>query len=256
MSLEELINVPITVASRQGKTVRESPGVVTLVTREEIINSGARDLIDVLRLVPGFDFGVDVAGVVGVGFRGNWGHEGKVLLLWDGIQMNETLYSTTQFGNHFPVDSIERIEIVRGPGSAIYGGYAELAVINVITRGADDLHGGEVMARGAAMPDTVGQAVGAASWAGRYENGLALSISGYGGIGNRSDADYHDFNGGSYSMAGENFLDARFLDVGASFKGLAGRLVYDGYDNGGRDAYGAIAPGRVITPFTITRNTP
>lgn len=251
MSLEELLSVPITVASRQGRSVRESPGVVTLVTREEIINSGARDMIDVLRLVPGFDFGVDVAGVVGVGFRGNWGHEGKVLLLWDGIPMNETLYSTTQFGNHYPVDSIERIEIVRGPGSAIYGGYAELAVINVVTRGADDLKGAEVMARGATMTDnTIGQAIGSASWAGRYQNGLALSLSGNGGIGNRSNGTYRDFNGGSYPMANENFLDARFLDVGASFKRLAGRLVYDGYDNGGRDAYSDASTVRVHQYFS------
>lgn len=78
--------------------------------------------MQVLQLIPGFDFGVDVEGIVGIGVRGNWAHEGKVLMLWDGLEMNEDLYSTLQFGGHYPVGQIKRIEIIRGPGSAIYGG--------------------------------------------------------------------------------------------------------------------------------------
>src|SRR3954468_10713859 len=144
VSLDDLLNTDVGVASKVPTTYREVPGVITVVTREEIMDSGARDLEDVLQLVPGFSPGIDVEAVVDVGVRGNWGHEGKVLLLIDGQQMNETLYSTNQLGNHYPIDQIERIEIIRGPGSAIYGGYAELAVINVITRGADDLKGAAV----------------------------------------------------------------------------------------------------------------
>src|ERR1700740_1155798 len=87
--LEKLINSLISVASKKPLNVRESPSIVTLVTAEEIKNSGARDLIDVLRLVPGIDFGVDEQGVVGIGMRGNWAHEGKVLLLLDGTGRNE-----------------------------------------------------------------------------------------------------------------------------------------------------------------------
>src|ERR1700740_149535 len=115
--LEKLINSLISVASKKPLNVRESPSIVTLVTAEEIKNSGARDLIDVLRLVPGVDFGVDVQGVVGIGMRGNWAHEGKVLILLDGQEMNEILYATTQFGNHFAVDQIKKIEIIRAPVS-------------------------------------------------------------------------------------------------------------------------------------------
>src|ERR1051325_5355449 len=77
---EKLINSLIAAASKKPLSARESPSIVSLITAEEIANSGARDLIDVLRLVPGFDFGVDVNGVVGLGIRGNWAHEGKVLL--------------------------------------------------------------------------------------------------------------------------------------------------------------------------------
>jgi len=123
------------VASFAVTKLKDSPAVVTVITAQEIRESGARDLIDVLYTVPGFFLGVDVQGVVGPGFRGLWGYEGKILLLIDGKEMNEQLYSTIQLGNEFPTELIERVEVVRGPGSVIYGGNAELAVINVVTRG-------------------------------------------------------------------------------------------------------------------------
>jgi outer membrane receptor for ferrienterochelin and colicin len=124
------------VASFAITRLTDSPAVVTAVSAEEIRSSGARDLMDVLLLVPGFFFGVDVQGTIGPGFRGLWGQEGKILLLIDGKEMNEQLYSTMQLGHEFPVELIERVEVVRGPGSVIYGGNAELAVVNVITRNA------------------------------------------------------------------------------------------------------------------------
>jgi outer membrane receptor for ferrienterochelin and colicin len=134
LSLQYLMNIKLTVASAKELTPRESPGIVSYITAEDIRKVGARDLMDVLKFVPGFEFGTDVEGVVGLGIRGNWAHEGKVVLLIDGIEMNETLYSTLQFGNHYPIENVERIEIIRGPGSAMYGGFAAYAVINIISR--------------------------------------------------------------------------------------------------------------------------
>ena len=141
LTLADLLKAETGVASLTRHSQRSSPGILSIITREEIRSSGARDLVDVLRRVPGFAFGTDVQGVLGVGFRGLWGHEGKVLLLLDGHEMNEGLYLTTQFGNHFPIDQIEKIEIIRGPGSAMYGGYGELSVINVVTRHGRRLEG-------------------------------------------------------------------------------------------------------------------
>ncbi len=139
ISIDELLEMKTNVASKMTFTPRETPGIISVITKEEIRLSGVRDFIDILRLVPGFDFGYDVQGVVGVGLRGNWVHEGKILLLIDGQQMNELVYSNIPFGNHFPVDQIKRIEIIRGPGSAMYGGNAELGVINVITKTEKDI---------------------------------------------------------------------------------------------------------------------
>src|SRR5688500_62678 len=70
--LEKFINSLISVATQKSLSTRNTPGIITLITEEEIKTSGARDLIDVLRLVPGFDFALDAEGRVGVGIRGNW----------------------------------------------------------------------------------------------------------------------------------------------------------------------------------------
>jgi outer membrane receptor for ferrienterochelin and colicin len=97
LGFNDLLKMNVSVASVKPSTLRESPGIVSVVTAEEIRKSGARDLIDILRMVPGFDFGVDVQGTVGIGARGNWAHEGKVSLRIDGQEMNELLYSTSCF---------------------------------------------------------------------------------------------------------------------------------------------------------------
>src|SRR5256885_5547483 len=167
-----------TVASVRPATVRDSPGVLTLLSREEILASGARVLLDVLQLVPGFSPGVDVEGVIDVGFRGVWGHEGKILLLLDGQEMNETLYSTLQLGHELPADQIQSIEIVRGPGSARYGGNAELAVINLKTRSAQDLKGISATAVYGQTAHEYGHRGLSLAAGTTFENGLSASISG------------------------------------------------------------------------------
>lgn len=70
LSLEDLLDQPVEVTTRTARKARQAPGVV--LTREEILATGARDLLEVLQLVPGFSFHADVEGVVGVGFRGLW----------------------------------------------------------------------------------------------------------------------------------------------------------------------------------------
>ena len=120
LNLEDLMQIKVEVASLKQMSTQESPSIVTLLTHEEIINSGARDVIDVLRMIPGIDFGMDTEGITGIFMRGNWAHEGKVLLMLDGLEMNELRFNTSAFGNRFDVSQIERIEIIRGPGSTIY----------------------------------------------------------------------------------------------------------------------------------------
>ncbi|HLZ17235.1 MAG TPA: TonB-dependent receptor plug domain-containing protein [Cyclobacteriaceae bacterium] len=139
--LQKQLNQATGIGSGKAVGTRETPGILSVVTAEDIRNMGARDITDIIRTVPGFDIGQDVQFVTGVSFRGNWANEGKVLFLLDGQQVNELLYQTVPLLNNFPVDAIEKIEIIRGPGSAVYGGSAEYAVINIITRQASSLNG-------------------------------------------------------------------------------------------------------------------
>ena len=139
--LNALLNTPLTVASSKATSLRESPGVISVISGQEIDATAPRNINDVLRLVPGFQIGYDSQGSSGLMARSFWTYEGKNLIMWDNLDITELLYGTTTLGDRFPVDQIKRIEIIRGPGSAIYGGSAELVVIKIISKDADDLTG-------------------------------------------------------------------------------------------------------------------
>jgi outer membrane receptor protein involved in Fe transport len=251
ISLDDLLNAPVTVASETAIGARETPGVVTVISREEIRDSGARDLIDVLMLVPGFSPpAIDVEGVLDMGFRGIWGHEGKILLMVDGEPMNEMLYDDNALGFHYPVDSIQSVEIIRGPGSAIYGGWAELAVVNIITRGAGDLNGVSATAfySQRLAPSALGQRslnVEAGDQDLFGVGGLELSVSAFVGQGTRSNGSYSDFVGNGYGLSDRASngpynaeLDPFFLNFAARYKDLKVRVIVDDYRSTERDSYG------------------
>ncbi|MDO1450903.1 TonB-dependent receptor plug domain-containing protein [Rhodocytophaga aerolata] len=237
--LEEMINSLIGVASKKAVSVRKSPSIISLITQEEISRSGARDLLDVLRLVPGFDFGVDVQGVIGIGIRGNWAHEGKALLLLDGQELNEILYSTIQLGNNFNVDQIKRIEIIRGPGSAIYGGYAEYGVINIITKDVEDLHGIQASATYSHLGNTYGRRIINVS-AGKKTKDFAFTLSSFIGQGRRSTGEYTDFDGNTYTLTNSSALNPTNINLGLSYKKLSFRGIYDSYQTTNRDNVGQV----------------
>ena len=104
MSLEELLDTDIRIASVKFTSLEESPSIVSLITREEILQSGARDLTDILRLIPGFQLGLDVQNALGIGLRGNWAHEGKILVQIDGNPINDILYGNPVIGNRIDVE--------------------------------------------------------------------------------------------------------------------------------------------------------
>ena len=235
MSLEQLMNVNVIVTTDQPMLARESPGIVTVITQDEIFKSGAHDLLQVLYMVPGFDFGVDVEGVVGIGVRGNWGHEGKVLLLWDGLELNEELFSTLQFGAHYPVAQIKKIEIIRGPGSAMYGGNAELAVINVITIN-NDLNGLMVDGQSAAYSNSISSR-GTTICYGKKIKDVHFGFSTYQNRSNRSGNRYIDNFGNSYSMSNLSAINSQQYRVDFSLKKFSLIAFCDNYKILQRDGY-------------------
>lgn len=248
-SLEETLDIETSVVTRNRLPLRSAPGLVTVITREEIQAAGARDLLDVLKLVPEFDFGVDVQGNLGLGVRGNWANEGKALLIWDGQVYNEPLYATIQF-DRFPVDQIEDIEIIRGPGSVIYGGFAELAVINIRTLSARNLDGGSAFAAYGH-----GERARARSYAGlaygKDFSGTEVAGKVFRGDAQRSDRRYKDFSGLSYNMNGDSDLRPASVNLSLSRGGFSARLIEDAYELTDRDQFTAAlttCAGKVAFP--------
>lgn len=247
--LEELINSLISASSQKPLSYRESPNIVSLITDEEIKKSGARDLIDVLRMLPGFEFGMDVEGVVGIGIRGNWAHEGKVLLLIDGQEMNENLFGTTQFGNHYPIENIKKIEAIRGPGSAVNGGYAEYGVINIITYKGEEINGVKALALYKQMLDANGDQKATLS-AGRKWKDLDISFFASASDAIRSDRIYTDIYGNSYNMASSSDIKSYSYNFGISYKNLQVRSIAENYQLQVQDGYDIIAPKPYLQSFS------
>ena len=230
-ALQARLNDKMGVGSHIGLSSRETPGIVSVITAQEIQSIGARDFMDVMRLVPGFDFASDVDFAVGPTIRGNWAMEGKLLLMVDGVKYNELLYQNLFFGNHLPVDQIERVEVIRGPGSAIYGGTAEYGVINIITKGAAGLNGISVNGSyGTYKDDYARRNLGLS--VGKNWGDLAVDVTALKGQGNRSDRPYLPM-GSSEPLEilsnGRGRTDQTFLSAGMKYKGLSARFLMDDY---------------------------
>ncbi len=243
--LDTPVTIPISVASTVAMGLREAPGIVTLVTRDEILASGARDLLEILRLVPGFNVAADEQGVLSLGVRGNWGTEGKISVQLDGIEQNELRYSTLFLGGNLPLDQVSRIEIIRGPGSAMYGGTAELAVVNIITRGRE--MGGASADLSWSRSDqatsrrTAGLAYGGAS------GSVAYAVTAYRSLGYRSDRPYQLDAGTSLPLAGQAYLNDTAVNASVEYRGFSLRAQDDRYRVG--DYTGTYGPGVLSNEF-------
>ena len=149
-SLEELMQMTVSTASKHEQPVTEAPASVTVITADEIRKYGYRTLADALRSVRGFfvtyDRNYSYLGVRGFARPGDY--NSRILLLVDGHRLNDNIYDQAMIGTEFPidVDLIARIEVIRGPASSLYGSNAFFGVINVITLRGGDLRGMEMSA--------------------------------------------------------------------------------------------------------------
>ena len=178
LSLEELLETRINTASKYDQTSREAPASVTIITSEDIERYGFRTLYDVFVIVPGFYTSYDRNYYyVGVrGFGRSTDYNNRVLFLLNGQTLNEPFYWSAGIGTDLPInlDGVERIEIVRGPGSALYGTSAMFAVINIITKKGVMLEGLEI------SPEmgSYGHVRGIANFGKEFENGLDVMVTG------------------------------------------------------------------------------
>jgi len=252
LELEDALKIPIkpevSVASQNNLMLKKSPGVITLITENEIINSGARDLMEVLQLIPGIFFNHDIEGGISIGIRGIWAEEGKTLVLIDGQEMNDVLWPTVLFGNHFPISQIKRVEVLRGPGSVVYGGQAELAVINVISKSANDLNGfSSNVDFGFMLSDPVKDFTrrNISLSYGQEFGDFKIVAHGLWGRGNLSDKIFTDFYNNSYDMTLNSDMNPTFLNLGLSYKDLSVRFIMDLYKIKSRGLAGLNMPDSI-----------
>jgi len=143
LSLEELLQVEVTTLSRKPQTLSSSPAAVFVVTQTDIQKSGARTLPDILRMVPGLQVAQADASSWAVTARGSNGiFAGKLLVLQDGRPLYGPMYSGVRWdAQDTDLSSIDRIEVIRGPGAVMWGSNAVNGVINIITKDSAETQG-------------------------------------------------------------------------------------------------------------------
>ena len=143
--LEEDISI-VSKRVGQSESVSKTSAIVSVYNRQKISDSGARNLADILKQTPGVEISYDQFGSYKVAFRGVLSRSG-VLMLLDGHRINN-FYDGSTFLD-IRADAIEKVEIIRGPGSSIHGTNAFVGVINVITRSSSkgDKSGGHISSR-------------------------------------------------------------------------------------------------------------
>ena len=143
LTLEELMDVKVTTATRTSQKITDAPATMNVITARQIKERGYQQLEDALRDIPGIDF-IHINGYVPtlIYFRGMYGAENlRALLMIDGIAENNIIGSNDMAGPAYSLHNVERIEVVWGPASALYGANAFGGVINIITKKGSSVQG-------------------------------------------------------------------------------------------------------------------
>ena len=178
VSLDSLLNTRISTAAKYAQKTSEAAASITIITSDDIKRYGYQTLEDVFKSVRGFyvtnDRNYTYLGVRG--FSRPTDYNDRILLLINGHTVNEDVYGSALIGTEFglDLDIIERIEIVRGPGSALYGTGAMFAVVNIITKQGNMVDG----FKPCALAGSYGKLQGAAMFGKEFSSGVDIFISG------------------------------------------------------------------------------
>lgn len=141
LSLDSLLNLKISSASRYQQTSAQAPSSVSIITSEEIFLFGYSTLDEVINSVRGFYVSYDrnYSYLGNRGFSRPTDYNNRTLLLLNGNYLSEPVFGSSPTGTdlNIPLEIIDRIEVVRGPGSAVYGSNAMFAVINIVTKNSE-----------------------------------------------------------------------------------------------------------------------
>jgi iron complex outermembrane receptor protein len=130
LSLEELLELKVFSAAKKPQLETEAPSIITVIEHADFKNFGAITLIDLLKFIPGIETSMGTDGQYRISIRGGR-KDGNILILINGQQINDFYNGRAIYD--LPLDFIEKVEIIRGPGSAIYGSNAMAGVINIFT---------------------------------------------------------------------------------------------------------------------------
>jgi len=180
LGIEELMKLDggqVYGASERLQPVTEAPASVSFITAEEIARYGYRTLADILRSVRGMyvtnDRNFSLIGTRGFAKPGDY--NSRILLLVNGHRVNDNVFGQAEIGAEFGLDPamFERVEIIRGPASSIYGDSAFFAVVNVITRTGASLGGGSMTLE----TGTLGTRLARAAVGHRLANGVDVALA-------------------------------------------------------------------------------
>jgi len=164
VSLEDLMNIEVTSVSKKEQKMSQAAAAIFVITQEDIRRSGAANIPDLLRMVPGMDVSQINANTWAISARGfDDQFSNKLLVLIDGRAVYTPLLGGVNWDvQNVPLEDTERIEVVRGPGATVWGANAVNGVINIVTKKAADTKGAMVTGGGG----TEGQAQGTVQYGG------------------------------------------------------------------------------------------
>jgi iron complex outermembrane recepter protein len=158
LRIEDLMNVNVTSASKKEQKISRVPAAIFVIAQEDILRSGATNIPDLLRMVPGLEVAQIDSSTWAISARGfNGQYSNKLLVLIDGRTVYTPLFSGVYWdAQDVPLDSIERIEVIRGPGATVWGANAVNGVINITTKIARETQGGIETAEGGTLDHGAG----------------------------------------------------------------------------------------------------
>jgi iron complex outermembrane receptor protein len=153
-SLEQLLASQVTSVAKKPQAEDDAAAAIFVITKEDIRNSSAESIPELLRLVPGVEVAQIDGNTTAITIRGFNGRlASKLLVLVDGRAVYQPTFSGVMWDQQLvPVEDIDRIEVIRGPGATLYGANAVNGVINVVTKHASDTLGGIASGRVSIAP--------------------------------------------------------------------------------------------------------
>ena len=176
MSLEDLMNIKVSTVSKKSQSISEAPAIITVITAEQIEELGVQGIPELMTYVPGFTVADSYWKRQIVTARGikMTLYNDKILMLVNGIPAYGAA-AMEHFLDLIPITSIKQIEIIRGPGSTLYGTNAFAAVINIITKDGKTNNNGQVYIKGGSFKTReVGAAFGDQSGDFSYHFGVLM----------------------------------------------------------------------------------